>query len=224
MMNRYSRLLELDDINEEKLSLLKSKRVLIIGVGGVGQHVSLYLVTNGVTNLTLIDYDKVEISNLNRQILLTESDINKNKVEVVKEALLERNKEAFIKALNVKVTSENVDELVKGYDLVMDATDNWESRLVISKTCKKRHIHLLHIGVDGYKGQVCLFISKGLEDIVDDSVVSSPRDGVLGPMVGFVSSFGSLLAISYLLGETVKKDTLYSFDYHKPRIVEAEIK
>ena len=90
-MDRYSRLLELKDISEEQLLSLTKKRVLIIGVGGVGQHVSTYLATNGVTNLTIVDYDKVELSNLNRQILLTELDLGKLKVDVVKNALLAKN-------------------------------------------------------------------------------------------------------------------------------------
>lgn len=82
-MSRYSRLLELKDIDLEQLLSLAQKRVLIIGVGGVGQHVATYLATNGVTNLTIVDYDKVELSNLNRQILLNELDLGKLKVDVV---------------------------------------------------------------------------------------------------------------------------------------------
>ena len=222
-MSRYSRLLELKDIDLEQLFSLAQKRVLIIGVGGVGQHVSTYLVTNGVTNLTIVDYDKVELSNLNRQILLTENDIGKSKVEVVKDALLARNKDSNITSINLKVDRNNVLNLISDYDLVIDAVDNWNSKLVISMGCKKNNIPLLHIGVDGYKGQCCLFLNKSLEDIVTNEIISSPEDGVLGPMVGLISSYASLIAMRYLLNELVETDTLFYFDYLSNRLVKMAI-
>lgn len=219
-MNRYSRLLELKDINLEQFLSLAQKRVLIIGVGGVGQHVSAYLVTNGVTNLTIVDYDKVELSNLNRQILLNELDLGKLKVDVVKSALLSRNSEAHIKSINLKVDETNIDELIKGYDLVIDAVDNWKAKLIIAKACKDNKVPFLHIGVDGYKGQYCLFINKSLLDITNSDIISSPKDGVLGPMVGIISSLASMLAIKYLLGERSNLDKIYYFDYNSYRLVE----
>lgn len=219
-MSRYSRLLELKDIDLEQLLSLAQKRVLIIGVGGVGQHVSTYLATNGVTNLTIVDYDKVELSNLNRQILLTELDLGKLKVEVVINALLSRNSDAHINSINLKVDESNIDELVKGYDLVIDAVDNWKSKLIIAKACKDNKVPFLHIGVDGYKGQYCLFINKSLLDITNSDIISSPKDGVLGPMVGIISSLASMLAIKYLLGECSGLDKIYYFDYNSYRLVE----
>jgi adenylyltransferase/sulfurtransferase len=219
-MSRYSRLLELNDITTDKLNLLKSKKVLIIGVGGVGQHVATYLATNGVTNLTIVDYDKVELSNLNRQILLTELDLGKLKVDVVKSALLSRNSDAHINSINLKVDESNIDELVKGYDLIIDAVDNWKSKLIIAKACKDNKVPFLHIGVDGYKGQYCLFINKSLLDIAKPDIISSPKDGVLGPMVGIISSLASMLAIKYLLGEFSSLNKIYYFDYNSYRLVE----
>ena len=212
-MSRYSRLLELKDIDLEQLLSLTQKRVLIIGVGGVGQHVSTYLLTNGVTNLTIVDYDKVELSNLNRQILLTELDLGKLKVDVVKNALLSRNSDAHINSINLKVDESNIDELVKDYDLVIDAVDNWKSKLVIAKACKDNKVPFLHIGVDGYKGQYCLFKNKCLLDIVDSDIISAPKDGVMGPMVGAISSLASILAVRYLMDFKIEKNTLFYLDY-----------
>ena len=222
-MNRYSRLLELEDITPNKFALLKSKKVLVIGVGGGGQHVTTYLLTNGVTNLTIVDFDKVELSNLNRQILLSENDVGKDKVEVAKKALLARNSEAHITSFNLKVDESNINDLIKGFDLVVDAVDNWQSKLLISKACHLAHIPFLHVGVDGYKGQCCLFINKSLEDVINDDIISSPKDGVLGPMVGLISSYASLMAIKYLLEEKVEIDTLYYFDYLSNRLVKMSI-
>ena len=213
MMDRYDRLLQLSTFSKEKLEVLKNKRVLVVGVGGVGQHVCEYLVTNGATNLTIIDYDIVEISNLNRQILLVEKDIGLPKVETVKSALLKRNSEASINAINIKFAERNALDLINGYDIVVDAVDNWETKLIISDACKEKKISLLHIGVDGNKGQYCLFKNKSLRDVVDNSIVSSPKDGVMGPMVGAISSLATLLLIDYLCGDYSKIDQLYYFDY-----------
>ena len=210
-MNRYSRLLELEKITPEKLDLLSQKKILIIGVGGVGQHIVLDLVTNGVTNVTCVDFDVVEISNLNRQILVTEEDIGKPKVEVVQEALLKHNSEAKIKVKQLKVDESNVDQIIQGYDVVVDAVDNWLSRLVIAKACQKVHQIYLHVGVSGESGQYCLFKDKTILDIVNPDIIKAPRDGVSGPMVGLISSFASLHLLDYLLGEKCALDTLYFY-------------
>ena len=212
-MDRYSRLLELSDFSKEKLELLESKKVLIIGVGGVGQTVSNFLVTNGVINLTIVDFDKVEISNLNRQILVTENDIGKYKVDIVKKALLSRNSTSHIDIVNKRVTKDNIESLIEDVDLVIDAVDNWETKLVISDACKSKHVPFMHIGVDGHKGQYCLFKNKSLRDLVNDSVISSPRDGVTGPMVGTISSLATSYVLDYLNGDNLETDKLYFYDH-----------
>lgn len=222
-MDRFSRLLELDDISTDNIKLASNKRVLIIGVGGVGQHISTYLVTNGVSNLTIVDFDKVEISNLNRQILLTESDLGKSKVDVVKAALEARNKDSHIASLNLKIDDNNIYDVIKGFDLVVDAVDNWATKLVIARGCKKENIPIMHIGVDGYKGQYCLFKDKSLLDIASEDILSSPKDGVLGPMVGIISSMASLLILHYLFGLEVELDTLNYYDYLTNKLVKATI-
>lgn len=222
-MDRFSRLLELDNISKDNIKLASNKRVLIIGVGGVGQHVSTYLVTNGVSNLTIVDFDKVEISNLNRQILLTESDLGKSKVDVVKAALEARNKDSHIDSLNLKIDDNNISDIIKGFDLVVDAVDNWATKLVIARGCKESNIPYMHIGVDGYKGQYCLFKDKSLLDIASEDILSSPKDGVLGPMVGIISSMASLLILHYLFGLEVELDALNYYDYLTNKLVKAKI-
>ncbi len=217
-MDRYERLLELETFSKEKLALIQSKNVLVIGAGGVGQHISAYLITNGVTRITLVDFDKVEISNLNRQILLTEDDIGKNKVDVVRETLFKKNRDARVSLIRKKVDESNAKELVSGYDLVIDSVDNWDAKLAVSDACAELKIPFLHVGVDGSKGQYCLFVEKSLRDVVDDSIRSESRDGVLGPMVGLISSLASLLAIKFLTNDNPEVDTLYHFDSEKTHL------
>ena len=213
MSNRYDRLLELSSFSKEDLKTLLSKKVLIIGVGGVGQHVATYLVTNGIENITLVDFDKVEISNLNRQILLCEKDIGRYKVDLVKEALKAKNKDAHIEAINTKLDLSNVSEIITSkYDVVVDALDNWEGKFIISDECHKKHIPHLHVGVDGMSGQYCVFKDKCLRDILPSEVIKEKRDGVMGSVVGIVSAMASTYLICYLLGKA-KSDELISFDF-----------
>ena len=223
-MGRYDRLLSLSTFNEEKLKLLQSKNVLVIGTGGVGQHVLTYLITNGVIKSTIVDFDEVELSNLNRQILLNEEDVGKTKVSTIKKALLNKNKTAQIKVVNLKVSKSNVKELIKeNFDLIIDAVDNWDTKLIIAKEAKNKNIPFLHVGVDGTSGQWALFKEKSLFDVVDSSISEEPRDGVMGPMVGLISSFASLLALKYLSGDNVEVDTLYHYDQETENIVKIKL-
>lgn len=211
-MSRYSRLLSLSSFSENDLKTLLSKKVLIIGAGGVGQHVSTYLVTNGVENLTILDFDKVEISNLNRQILLSEEDIGKSKVDVVKCALNAKNRDAKIKSINVKLDKSNVNDIISTeYDVVVDALDNWEGKFLISDECHKKHIPFLHVGVDGMSGQYCVFKEKSLRDILPSEVAEEIRDGVMGSVVGTVSSMACTHLIRFFIGKA-KTDELISYN------------
>ena len=213
MESRYDRLLSLSSFSKEDLLTLQSKKVLIIGAGGVGQHVATYFVTNGIEHLTILDFDKVEMSNLNRQILLSELDIGKYKVEVVKEALNKKNKDAYIKSINIKLDKSNVSEIITNkYDVVVDALDNWEGKFIISDECHKKHIPNLHVGVDGMSGQYSVFKDKCLRDILPIEVVKEKRDGVMGSVVGSVSAMATTYLIQYLLGKA-KADELVSFDF-----------
>ena len=223
-MSRFDRLLQLSTFSEEKLNILRAKKVLLFGVGGVGQHIATYLVTNGVINLVIVDYDKVELSNLNRQVLLTENDVGKLKVRVVKSALLDRNSETHIKTDESKVDANNISHFhPEDYDVIIDAVDNWETKIVIAKFAKDGGIPLLHVGVDGTGGQFCLFKDKSLSDLVDDSVKAEKRDGVMGPMVGVLSSLATLHLLRYLADEDVEVDTLFSFEQNGNTITKVKL-
>ena len=222
-MSRYDRLLELSTFSEEKLKLLNSKNILVIGCGGVGQHVLTYLLTNGIKKSTIVDFDKIEISNLNRQILLSEEDVGKLKVDVVKRELLKRNSEAEITAVNLKIDETNISNFVRNFDVVVDAVDNWKTKLIIAKDAKENNVPLLHVGVDGTSGQFCLFKEYSLLDLVNESVLKEPRDGVMGPMVGALSSLASLHLLRYLAGEEVETDVLFSFDQKNNLITKVKL-
>ena len=176
-------------------------------------------INNRIENaLNEVNNNDTENQNLNRQILLTENDIELSKVEVVKNALLNRNSEVSIMAINVKFTERNATDLINGYDIVVDAVDSWETKLIIAEACQKSRTSLLHIGVDGEKGQCCLFVDKSLSKIANKEILSAPKDGVMGPMVGLVSSMASILLIDYLTGNSENNDKLFYYDYKSSHI------
>ena len=218
MSNRYDRLLSLSSFSKEDLKTLHSKKILILGVGGVGQHIATYLVTNGIEHLTIVDYDKVEISNLNRQILLSELDVGKPKVDIVKKALSDRNREANILSINLKIDKNNADAIISNsYDVVVDALDNWKGKLIIADTCNEKHIPLLHVGVDGMSGQFCIFKEHTLRSIVPPEIEKEARDGVMGPVVGAVSSMAATYLIEFLLNKK-EPDVLIASDFEQNKI------
>lgn len=221
-MSRYDRLLQLSTFSKEKLELLKQKRILLVGVGGVGQYVATSLVTNGIEHLNIVDFDKVELSNLNRQILLKEEDEGKLKSDIVLAELIKKNSDAEICARNMKVTEENVDLMFAEIDLVIDAVDNWPTKLILGEAAKRHHVPLLHIGVDGNRGQYCLFKDKSLDDVFDKNIKKEPRDGVMGPMVGTIASMATMYLINYLVGDA-ESDILYYFDAKENKLGQMKI-
>lgn len=215
---RYVRQLELDDFDEKDLEKLSKKKVLIIGMGGLGQPIALYLLAAGVIHLGLVDKDQCETTNLNRQILVIEKALGMKKVDVVKKELLLRNKEADIQAFTVFINDKNINEISKGYDVIIDATDNWESKLVINDFCHKHKLPLLHVGVLGYQGQFLLLPNDkniSLRNIIDKEILKQPFDGIIGAMVGIIASMATMSLIKFLLGNHCFDNQLIAYDFKK---------
>ena len=122
----------------------------------------------------------------------------------------------------MKVDENNIEPLVKDADVVIDAVDNWKSKFVIGRACEKHQVPFLHIGVDGLRGQYCLFEKKSLLDVFDERIYKEPRDGVMGPMVGTIASMASIHLINYLVGDA-SGDKLYYFDSKESKLGEAKI-
>lgn len=129
-------------IGKENVEKISQKHIAVVGVGGVGGYVATMLVRAGVEKMTIIDFDKVSPSNLNRQIIAYESTIGKNKVDVLKSMLLQINKSAKINAINERLTAQNVD-LVKNADCVVDAIDSVSDKVALIEYCKKNNIKII---------------------------------------------------------------------------------
>ena len=147
-------------IGSENQRLIKTAKVAIVGVGGLGCCVLQSLVRLGVTNMTLIDADHVEDSNLQRQVLFTEKDVGKFKVETAKEKLSLFSKHLNISTFIENLNSKNGTALLKDHDVVFDCTDNFTGRYTISKACKTLNIPVIYGGVNAFEGQVGVFNYK----------------------------------------------------------------
>ena len=205
---RYSKQIMLPQIDVEGQQKIIDSTMLIIGMGGLGSPTALYLAAAGVGHLIIADFDQVELSNLQRQIIHRTADIGEDKVDSAKAKLLELNSNITVTVANEIMHSDNLASLIKDVDIVLDGTDNFESRFEINKACVECHKPLISAAVIRFEGQISVF--KGYE--VDqpcyqclyseqgDGRESCVENGVLAPVAGLVGTIQALQAIKVLLG------------------------
>ena len=155
-LERYQRQIALDDFGEEKQIALLNSKVLIIGCGGLGSLASLSLAALGIGQIGLVDFDQVSLSNLQRQIIYDEEDLLKDKIDASKAKLIKKNSDVKIKTYKLKIDENNIKDIIKDYDIVMDCVDNFKTKLIINDACLASKIPLVSGGIDNYSGQVIL--------------------------------------------------------------------
>lgn len=188
---------------DEGQKRLKSAHVLVAGVGGLGSPVAIYLATAGIGRLTIIDFDSVDVSNLNRQILHWEGDVSRRKVESAEQKLTKINSNIAVKALNVKITADNITQLLRDVDLVMDCMDNMETRFIINEACVKEGIPLIHGGVREMLGEITTIIPGNtpcLECFLPRDLSKKETFPIFGATAAMIASFQVLEAIKFLSG------------------------
>jgi sulfur-carrier protein adenylyltransferase/sulfurtransferase len=154
---RYSRHLLLPEVGEKGQLKLMDSKVLLIGAGGLGSPSSLYLAAAGVGTLGLVDHDVVDRSNLQRQIIHTESRINTSKVASAREALESLNPRVKIVGYETRLDSSNVEEILSNYDVVVDGSDNLPTRYLVNDACVKLGIPNIHAAIYRFEGQITVF-------------------------------------------------------------------
>jgi molybdopterin/thiamine biosynthesis adenylyltransferase len=203
---RYSRHLLMDDIGEAGQEKLLNAHVLIVGMGGLGCPVSLYLAAAGIGQLSICDGDTVDQSNLQRQVLYTSDDCGKPKVECARQRLNKLNPE-----VQISVYAEEVAEeiLAVDYSLVVDCTDNLAARQQLNAHCYQRKIPLVSASALGWEGQLMAFdfghnTSLCLNCIIDqdsaEPMMNCGNAGVVGPVLGAMGSLQATTVIRVLLG------------------------
>lgn len=204
---RYSRQIMIPKIGFEGQQKLLHARVLIIGMGGLGSPVSMYLASAGVGHLVICDFDQVESSNLQRQIVHNQSRIGMNKAESAKTTLSQLNSGIKITALSERLTDHVLQQQVELADIVIDASDNYDTRFLLNQLCVEQRTPLVSGAAIRLEGQVIVFDNKGegpcyrclYKDDADDSHTSCAENGILAPVVGIIGSIQAVEAIKMII-------------------------
>ena len=154
---RYDRQIILPEIGEEGQNKLQKAKVLIVGVGGLGSPIALYLAGAGVGCLGLVDDDSVSISNLQRQVLYSEEELGKPKAVCASQRLTSLNSEIETRHYSARLTAENADRIIQEYDIVVDGCDNFDTRYLINDICIKQGKPYVYGAICGFEGQVSVF-------------------------------------------------------------------
>ena len=197
--SRYERQLHLPEIGEEGQRKIREARILIVGVGGLGSPISLYLTGAGVGTLGLMDDDVVSITNLPRQVLYGEDQLGKPKLAEAVERLHRLNSEVKLEPYPYRLTRENAADIVSKYDMVIDGCDNFATRFLIDDACREAGIPYIYGAVRAFDGQAAVFNvgpnARHYRDLYPDeaATLSMPHPGK--PLVGMTPAVvGSVLA------------------------------
>ncbi len=226
---RYSRHLLLEDFGGKQQELLRSSRVFVAGAGGLGSSVLPLLVAGGVGEVVFCEFDIIEVSNLQRQILYRESGAGKLKSDIALESLRSLNSDCKITALNIKLTSENIAAVIDdNFDLVFDCTDNFPTRYLIADHCWKNGLRLMSGAIVGWDGQVMAFfpeVDKPCLRCLMPQAPENPRRaaefGVFGPAVGVIGSLQATEGLK-ILAQTGRdlSERIISYNANSCRFIE----
>lgn len=210
---RYSRQIMLPQVDIAGQQALLDSHVLIIGAGGLGSPASMYLAAAGVGKLTLVDNDTVELSNLQRQLAHAESDLGANKVDSAAATLRAINSDVEVVALNRRVGTAELGELVSSADVVLDATDNVETRFAINRACLAAKVPLVSGAAIRLEGQIAVFDSRQSDSPCYECLykggeggdLTCADNGVFAPVVGIIGSMQALEALKLIVqfGDTL---------------------
>lgn len=218
---RYSRHVLLPEIDIEGQEKLLSSRILMIGLGGLGSPAAMYLASAGIGHLIFSDDDRVDLSNLQRQILHGTPDIGRGKTESAAARLEAMNPDLHYEWVDRRMDEAELTDRVRGVDLVLDCTDNLATRFMINRVCVKTQTALVSGAVIRFEGQIAVFdparpdspCYNCLYQDVGESMDSCSRNGVVAALPGVIGSMQALEAIKYLVKpESVLTGHLLLFD------------
>ena len=205
---RYSRQIMLPQVDSVGQQAFLDSHVVIVGVGGLGSPAAMYLAAAGVGSLTLVDDDVVELSNLQRQLAHAESDLGKSKADSAAATLRGINSEVEVQVVNRRVGAAELGQLVSSADVVLDATDNFDTRFAINRACLAAGVPLVSGAAIRLEGQVAVFDSRlstspcyeCLYKGGEGGDLTCADNGVLAPVVGIVGAMQALEALKLIAG------------------------
>lgn len=208
--DRYARQLILPEIGPLGQQKLAASRVVLVGAGGLGAPVGLYLAAAGVGRITLIDHDQVERSNLHRQIVHSEKSIGTPKVESARNTLLGLNPSLQIHACETRLQRDNADTLLAGHDVIVDGADNFATRYLLGEISLRHGIPLVYAGIEQFSGQLSVFDPRQADSPCYRCLYPDPprvgeapsctEAGVLGVLPGILGTLQALETLKLLLG------------------------
>jgi molybdopterin/thiamine biosynthesis adenylyltransferase len=205
---RYSRQIILEEVGGAGQEKLLRSKVLIVGAGGLGAPAALYLAAAGVGTIGIVDYDRVDLTNLQRQIIHHTADIGTEKVNSARAKIQVINPDVTVRTHQARLTAENISGIIRQYDFVIDGTDNFATKFLINDACYFEKVPFSHAGILRFEGQLmtvlpgqstcyrCVFHSPPPAG----AVPSCSQAGVLGTLAGVIGSLQATEAIKYLLG------------------------
>lgn len=206
-MDRYQRQIILPEIGEEGQRKLRAAKVLIVGVGGLGSPIALYLTGAGIGTLGLMDDDVVSLTNLQRQILYNETELGKKKVCCAEKRLRQLNSEVVFETHPFRLTPENAEETIARYDVVVDGCDNFATRYLVNDTCIKLGKPYVYGAIRDFDGQVSVFNYQGgtnyrtiYPDEKEMLSMPPPPKGVMGVTPAIVGSVEAAEVIKLICG------------------------
>ena len=197
-IEKFSRQIILKNIGALGQRKIQDAKVLIIGMGGLGCPAAEFLTRSGIGTLGIVDNDKVSLSNIHRQTLYSEKDINKSKVKIAKKKLNEINSKTKINIFNYKLNKIKFNKIIKNYDYIVDGTDNFESKFLINDISLDYKKFLVVGAISKFDGHIFSFDFKNKnnpslrdfyqEEVVTDDILNCEYDGILGTVAGIVGT------------------------------------
>jgi adenylyltransferase/sulfurtransferase len=226
-LERYDRQIMIADIGEDGQEKLKRARVFISGAGGLGSSSAIYLTAAGVGMIRVVDHDRVELSNLNRQILHWDEDVGKKKASSATEKLKKLNHEVKIEAIEETITEANVFQLVANFDLIVDAMDNLPTRYLLNKVALEKNIPFFHGAVYGFEGRAMTIIPGKTACLrcVYRGVIPEEKFPVIGVIPAVIGCIQATEVIKYIVGiGELLKNRLLIYDGLDMKFTEFKVK
>lgn len=202
---RYARHLVMPEIGEEGQGTLLASSVLVIGAGGLGSGALAYMAAAGIGRIGIVEPDRVELSNLQRQVLFESSDIGRAKTDAARDRIEEVNGDCTIELFPDRLTAENARARVRGFDIVVDGSDNFATRLAVNTACFAEKKTLVSAAISGFSAQLSTFKPPApcyqcLVPTLPEREITCAQEGIIGPLAGMLGSMQALEVIKELLG------------------------
>lgn len=216
----YGRQMLVPEIGAQGQLKLRRAKIMVVGAGGLGCPVLQYLCGAGVGKLGCVDFDRIELHNLHRQLLYDPASVGRQKIEEAKKVLAAKRPALSLDFKNERLTAANAMSLLAGYDLVVDGSDNFKTRYIVSDTCKALDIPVVYGSILGFEGQIAVFGHNGGKTLRDlfsgppsaDNAPNCAENGVLGTLPGIIGLIMAQEALKLIMGLPVLHNQLVLLD------------